>query len=58
MLNLNYTKSDFNADLGQYAQALTVIGVVMLCSAVIPLVVRPPYTRREPLAMPVPRRAA
>jgi len=37
---------------GRYAQALTVIGVVMLCRAVIPLVVRPPYTRREPIEMP------
>jgi len=40
---------------GRYAHALTVIGIVMLCSAVIPLVVRPPYTRREPIEM---RRAA
>ncbi len=40
---------------GRYAEALTVIGVVMLCSAVIPLVVRPPYVRREPIEM---RRAA
>ena len=40
---------------GRYAQALTVIAIVMLCSAVIPLVVRPPYVRREPLEM---RRAA
>jgi MFS transporter, OFA family, oxalate/formate antiporter len=37
---------------GRYAHALTVIGIVMLCSAVIPLIVRPPYTRREPIEMP------
>ena len=37
---------------GHYSQALTVIGIVMLCSALIPLVVRPPYTRREPIQMP------
>lgn len=43
---------------GGYVQALTVIGVVMLCSAVIPLLVRPPYTRREPIAMPARRRVA
>lgn len=40
---------------GRYAHALTVIGIVMLCSAVIPLIVRPPYVRREPVEM---RRAA
>jgi OFA family oxalate/formate antiporter-like MFS transporter len=40
---------------GRYAHALTVIAIVMLCSAVIPLVVRPPYLRREPVEM---RRAA
>jgi OFA family oxalate/formate antiporter-like MFS transporter len=43
---------------GHYSHALTVIAIVMLCSAVIPLLVRPPYTRREPIAMPGPRRAA
>jgi OFA family oxalate/formate antiporter-like MFS transporter len=37
---------------GRYAQALTAVGVVMLCSAVIPLLVRPPYTRRKPIEMP------
>jgi OFA family oxalate/formate antiporter-like MFS transporter len=37
---------------GRYSQALSVIGIVMLCSAVIPLVVRPPYVRREPMEMP------
>lgn len=37
---------------GRYAQVLYVIAVVMFCSAVIPLFVRPPYTRREPLVMP------
>ncbi|HVN17486.1 MAG TPA: OFA family MFS transporter [Dongiaceae bacterium] len=37
---------------GRYAHALTVIAIVMLCSAVIPLLVRPPYTRREPIEMP------
>ena len=37
---------------GHYSQALTVIGVVMLCSALIPLMVRPPSTRREPIEMP------
>ena len=37
---------------GLYSHALTVIAVVMLCSSVIPLIVRPPYTRREPLEMP------
>jgi OFA family oxalate/formate antiporter-like MFS transporter len=36
---------------GRYSQALTVIGVVMLCSAVIPLIVRPPYRRREPFQL-------
>ena len=40
---------------GSYSEALTIIGVVMLCSAVIPLVVHPPYARREPIQM---RRAA
>ena len=40
---------------GHYSQALYIIAVVMLCSAVIPLIVRPPYTRREPIEM---RRAA
>ena len=40
---------------GRYSHALTVIAIVMLCSAVIPLLVRPPYVRREPLEM---RRAA
>lgn len=43
---------------GQYSHALFVISGVMLCSAVIPLLVRPPYTRREPVAMPTPRRVA
>jgi OFA family oxalate/formate antiporter-like MFS transporter len=37
---------------GRYAQALTVIAVVMLCSAVIPLIVRPPYQRQEPMELP------
>jgi len=37
---------------GRYAHALSVIAIVMLCSAVIPLLVRPPYTRREPIEMP------
>jgi OFA family oxalate/formate antiporter-like MFS transporter len=37
---------------GRYSHALTVIAVVMLCSSMIPLIVRPPYTRREPLEMP------
>jgi MFS transporter, OFA family, oxalate/formate antiporter len=38
---------------GHYSQALSVISVVMLCSAAIPLVVRPPVARgREPLQMP------
>jgi OFA family oxalate/formate antiporter-like MFS transporter len=37
---------------GRYSQALTVIGIVMLCSALIPLVVRPPYVRRDPIQMP------
>ena len=37
---------------GRYSQALTVTGIVMLCSAVIPLIVRPPYTRREAIEMP------
>ncbi len=41
---------------GQYSHALYVIAAIMLCSAVIPLVVRPPYSRREPIQMP--RRAA
>ncbi len=41
---------------GHYSHALYVIAGIMLCSAVIPLVVRPPYSRREPIAMP--RRAA
>jgi MFS transporter, OFA family, oxalate/formate antiporter len=40
---------------GHYSHALYMIAVVMLCSAVIPLIVRPPYTRREPLEF---RRAA
>ena len=37
---------------GRYSHALYVIAAVMLCSAVIPLVLRPPYTRREPIEMP------
>jgi len=40
---------------GRYSHALSVIAVIMLCSAIIPLLVRPPYTRREPVPM---RRAA
>lgn len=40
---------------GRYAEALTVIGIVMLCSAVIPLIVHPPYIRHEPIEF---RRAA
>ena len=40
---------------GHYSQALYIIAGVMLCSAIIPLIVRPPYTRREPIEM---RRAA
>jgi OFA family oxalate/formate antiporter-like MFS transporter len=34
---------------GQYSGALYIIAVVMLCSAVIPLMVRPPAVRREPI---------
>ena len=34
---------------GRYSHALYIIAVVMLCSAVIPLVVRPPAARREPI---------
>ena len=37
---------------GRYSHALTVIGMVMLCSAVIPLLVHPPYTHREAIEMP------
>ncbi len=37
---------------GHYSGALTVIATVVLCSAVIPLIVRPPYVRREPIEMP------
>jgi len=37
---------------GRYSHALTVIGMVMLCSAVIPLLVHPPYTQREAIEMP------
>ena len=37
---------------GHYSLALTVIAIVMLCSAVIPLMVHPPYVRREPIEMP------
>ena len=33
---------------GHYSQALSVISAVMLCSAVIPLMVRPPSARSEP----------
>jgi OFA family oxalate/formate antiporter-like MFS transporter len=33
---------------GHYSQALSVISAVMLCSAVIPLMVRPPAPRSEP----------
>jgi OFA family oxalate/formate antiporter-like MFS transporter len=43
---------------GHYSYALTVIAIVMLCSAVIPLLVRPPVTRGEPYVMPKPGRAA
>jgi MFS transporter, OFA family, oxalate/formate antiporter len=41
---------------GRYSHALYVISIIMLCSAIIPLIVQPPYTRREPIMMP--RRAA
>lgn len=37
---------------GDYSGALTVIAIVVLCSAVIPLIVRPPSVRREPIEMP------
>lgn len=37
---------------GHYAEALYVIAIVMLCSAVIPLFVRPPHSRQEPTVMP------
>ncbi len=37
---------------GRYSNALYVISAVMLCSAVIPLVVRPPSVRREAVEMP------
>jgi MFS transporter, OFA family, oxalate/formate antiporter len=37
---------------GHYSHALYVISGIMLCSAVIPLMVRPPYSRREPTMMP------
>lgn len=37
---------------GHYSHALTVIAIVMLCSAVIPLMVRPPSVRGEPIEMP------
>jgi OFA family oxalate/formate antiporter-like MFS transporter len=37
---------------GRYWHALTVIGVVMGCSTVIPLVVRPPYMLRKLIQMP------
>jgi OFA family oxalate/formate antiporter-like MFS transporter len=37
---------------GRYWHALTVIGIVMLCGAVIPLVVRPPYMLRKLIQMP------
>lgn len=37
---------------GRYSNALYVIAAVMLCSAVIPLMVRPPSVRREPVEMP------
>lgn len=37
---------------GRYSQALTLVAIVMLCSAVIPLIVRPPYVRREAIEMP------
>lgn len=40
---------------GHYSQALSVIAVIMLGSAVIPFIVRPPYIRREPISI---RRAA
>jgi OFA family oxalate/formate antiporter-like MFS transporter len=37
---------------GRYSHSLTITGIVMLCSAVIPLIVRPPDVRREPIEMP------
>ena len=37
---------------GRYGPALIAIGIVMLCSAVIPLVVRPPYMLRKLIQMP------
>jgi OFA family oxalate/formate antiporter-like MFS transporter len=37
---------------GRYSNALYVIAAVMLCSAIIPLVVRPPSVRREQIEMP------
>ena len=40
---------------GHYSHALSIIAVIMLCSAVIPLIVRPPYRKQEPIEI---RRAA
>jgi MFS transporter, OFA family, oxalate/formate antiporter len=40
---------------GRYSDALYLIAGIMLCSAVIPLSVRPPHARRDPIVM---RRAA
>jgi len=40
---------------GRYSDALYLIAAIMLCSALIPLLVRPPHARRDPIVM---RRAA
>lgn len=37
---------------GHYSQALNVIAAIVLCSALIPLIVRPPSRSKEPAAMP------
>jgi OFA family oxalate/formate antiporter-like MFS transporter len=37
---------------GHYSHALYVISVIVLCSAVIPLIVRPPSTGKQPVLMP------
>ena len=43
--------ANIRQNTGRYSEALIVVGIVMLCSAVILLVVRPPYTGREPIQM-------
>ncbi len=43
---------------GQYAHALTIIAVIVLVSAVLPLLTRPPTEKRTPVGQDLPRKVA